>query len=143
MMTSLVQRDGATLLNELMGWMSGTTQEPQIRVEEFDDDGRHVIRADLPGVDPRKDIDLTVEHGQLRLRCRREQVERDATRTEIRYGTFERVLPLAAGASGEDVAADYVDGVLTVTMPTARESEARRIPVSTPDVASDQAEPQA
>src|SRR5689334_16879928 len=39
--------------------------EDLIRVEEFREDGVLVIRADLPGIDPEADVELTVSHGVL------------------------------------------------------------------------------
>ena len=38
-----------------------------IRIEEFREDGTLVIRADLPGIDPDKDVELTVADGMLHI----------------------------------------------------------------------------
>jgi len=38
-----------------------------IRVEELREDGTRVIRADLPGIDPDKDVELTVSDGILHI----------------------------------------------------------------------------
>jgi len=38
-----------------------------IRVEEFREDGTLVIRAGLPGIDPGKDVELTVSDGVLHI----------------------------------------------------------------------------
>lgn len=45
--------------------------EDLIRVEEFREDGVLVIRADLPGIDPETDVELTVSHGVLRIEAER------------------------------------------------------------------------
>ena len=36
---------------------------PEIRIEQLMEDGRYVVRAEIPGVDPAKDIDVTVKDG--------------------------------------------------------------------------------
>ena len=38
-----------------------------IRVEEFREDGMLAIHADLPGIDPEKDVELTVSDGMLHI----------------------------------------------------------------------------
>jgi HSP20 family molecular chaperone IbpA len=129
-MTALANRDGTSLLEELMTWMGAATTEPEIKIEEFVEDDRHVIRADMPGVDPTKDIQLSVDGRVLRLRGERRAEEHDEHRSEIRYGSFERRITLPAGTRPEDVTAEYVNGVLTVSMPTTGAEEPTTIPVT-------------
>lgn len=92
-----------------------------IRVEELDEGDVHVVRAELPGIDPERDVDISIHDGLLHIRGERTErsSERDkgSYRSEFRYGRFERALPLPAGASAEDVAATYEDGVLEVRIP--------------------------
>ena len=129
-MSALAHRDGTSLLNELMSWMGAATTEPEIKIEEFVEGERHVIRADLPGVDPTKDIQLSVHGNLLRLRGERRAEEHDQHRSEIRYGSFERLITLPRGTRPEDVTAEYVDGVLTVSMPMTGAEEPTSIPVT-------------
>ena len=74
-----------------------------MRVEEYVDGEECVIRAELPGIDPRKDIDLTVTDGVLHLSAKREErteEERpDGYRSEFRYGHLTRNLRLPEGAT--------------------------------------------
>lgn len=134
-MTALAHRDGTSLIGELMTWMGAAAGEPEIKVEEFVEDGRHVIRADLPGVDPRKDITLTVEGHLLRLHGERRAEKHDEHRSEIRYGSFERVIALPRDTRPEDVTAEYVGGVLTVSMPATGTQHPATIPVTHREVA--------
>jgi HSP20 family protein len=127
-MTALAHRDGTTLLDELMTWMGAAASE--IKIEEFVEGDRHVIRADMPGVDPNKDIQLSVDGNVLRLRGERRAEEHDEHRSEIRYGSFERLITLPRGTRSEDVTAEYVDGVLTVSMPATGAVEPTTIPVT-------------
>lgn len=97
---------------------SGTSP---IRVEEFVDDKTLVVRAELPDVDPDKDVDVTVTDGVLTIRAERQEKEehkdKDRFRSEFRYGSFSRSIPLPEGVKEEDIKASYTDGVLEVRTP--------------------------
>ena len=78
-----------------------------IRVEEYREDGTLVVRADLPGIDPDKDVELTVAGGMLHIEAeRREEEKREEKgylRREVRYGSLSRSLPLPDGVTGADI----------------------------------------
>ncbi len=131
MTTSLaVHRDGPSLVSELMSWFGNVPMQPEMRVEVFQEGERRIVRADLPGVDPDKDISVSVDDGLLHIHGERRAEEHDQYRTEIRYGSFERVLTLPVGTKPEDVTAAYADGVLTVSMPAATHAAPQEIPVT-------------
>jgi HSP20 family protein len=44
-----------------------------IRMEDFIRDGRYVVRAELPGVDPEKQVEVTVRSGVLTIRAERQE----------------------------------------------------------------------
>ena len=93
-----------------------------MHLEEFREDGTLVVRAELPGIDPDRDVEITVAEGTLCIRAeRRERHEArgdgDFYRSEFRYGQFTRTLPLPSGVGAEEVAADYTDGILEVRLP--------------------------
>ncbi|GAA2203048.1 Hsp20/alpha crystallin family protein [Sinomonas flava] len=92
-----------------------------IKVEEVRDGDSLVVRAELPGIDPEKDVDVSIRDGALHIRAfreeRSEQKEKDSYRSEFRYGSFSRTLPLPEGATADDVTASYKDGVLEVRVP--------------------------
>lgn len=104
-------------------------------VEEFEDDGHLVVRAEMPGMDPEKDIEITIEDQTLHLRAERRSEtkteDKKGFRSEFRYGSFERSVRLPAGATEADVTATYNDGILEVKVPidTAK-TETKRIAVS-------------
>jgi HSP20 family protein len=121
-------------MRRLLGEAPG---EEVIRVDEYRDDGTQVIRAELPGIDPEKDVELTVSGGMLRINAERRVEEttekKGYTRHEMRYGSFTRTLPLAEGATEEDIKAAYKDGVLEIRVPVGQpavEAEPKKIPVS-------------
>jgi HSP20 family protein len=112
----------------------GDAQDDQFKVEEFIEGDEIVVRAELPGVDPDKDIDVSIVDGNLRIRAERRQEEkvehRNYRRSEIRYGSFSRVLPLPANAKDRDIKATYKDGVLEVHAPVDKATTASKIPIS-------------
>jgi len=108
-----------------------------IRVEEVVDGNTLVVRAELPGIDPEKDVDVTVTDGVLSIRAERqektEHKDKDSYRSEFRYGSFVRRLPLPSGVQQADVSASYKDGVLEVRAPLPDQQEvasASKIPIS-------------
>lgn len=95
--------------------------EQVIRVDEFREDGTLVIRAEMPGVDPEKDVELTVVDGMLHISAERREeqteTERGFVRRELRFGSFRRTLPVPSGVTEADVTATYKDGILEVRVP--------------------------
>jgi HSP20 family protein len=120
--------DWAEGLPGLLGWPQINPRG--IRVEEYAKDGRYVIRAELPGVDPDKDVKVHVDEGILTIQAERREEHREQGRSEFRYGTFTRRLPLPPGADEAQVRARYEAGILEVTVPMGeRQREVREIPV--------------
>lgn len=58
-----------------------------IRVEEYRDDGALVVRADLPGIDAGKDVELTVADGSLHIKAERRQEEKRRATCGVRCAT--------------------------------------------------------
>jgi HSP20 family protein len=72
-----------------------------IRVEEYPQGGTLIVPAELPGIDPDKDVRLPVINDRLRIEAERhdaDEIERDGYMLqELRYGTFARSLPSPKG----------------------------------------------
>lgn len=107
-----------------------------LRVEEFQDGSTMVVRAELPGIDPDRDVDITVSGTTLTIEARREERSeyrgKHNYRSEFQYGAFTRSIQLPQGTSEEDIKASYTDGVLEVRIPTPEQdaSPGRKVPVS-------------
>lgn len=108
-----------------------------VAVEEFTEGNTLVVKAELPGVDPDKDIDITVSGGALHIRAERQEESEESGkhfhRRELRYGSFARTIPLPEGVEDSDIAASYKDGILEIRVsvpPEAAKEAARTIPVS-------------
>jgi HSP20 family protein len=123
-----------TLLDELFPDVDG---RHLIKVEEFTEKGAMVVRAELAGIDPERDVEITIQDGMLCVAAGRTENEdtedRDFHRRELRYGSFARCIPLPEGVAETSVAASYKDGILEVRVPLPAEppkEPARRIAVT-------------
>jgi HSP20 family molecular chaperone IbpA len=90
-----------------------------MRLEDEMKDGRYEVRAEIPGVDPAKDINITMRDGQLTIKAERTEKKEFDGRSEFSYGSFVRTVSLPAGADEDDVKATYDKGILTVSVAIA------------------------
>jgi HSP20 family molecular chaperone IbpA len=122
------------LLGDLTGWFD--TDFPiraghLIPVEDTLSDTQYVLRAELPGLKPDKDIKVTVENGILTVHAEREEQEHVRGRSEFRYGLLQRAIRLPAGVDAEHITATYRHGILEVIVPlTASAPTGRQITVT-------------
>jgi HSP20 family protein len=103
-------------------------------VDVFHRDEDLVIRAELPGIDPEKDVEITLREGVLTIRGERRHEARSTQngmeRIESATGSFSRSVALPEGVTEEDIRAHYENGILEVVVPGAvRLSGVRRIPI--------------
>jgi len=103
-----------------------------MRAEDFVEGGQYVLRAELPGIDPDKDVDITIEDGVLTVKAERREEKKEGQRSEFRYGTFTRRVALPAGSNEDDVTATYRGGVLEVRVGIKEEQkvEAKHIAIA-------------
>ena len=104
------------------------------RVETFTKDDKIVVRADLPGVDP-KAVDISLEGNVLTLRGERKTEHEDASYREVSYGRFERRIRVPNGTDAEKITAKYTNGVLEVSVPLPK-PVTRKVPVEVTNGAS-------
>ena len=102
--------------------VTGPITDAGIPVEEFIDGDTLVVRAELPGLEPERDVEIIVSDNMLHLQAQRlqdvQQVDENGlARQEFRYGAFSRSVPLPAGTEEDDIEARYRDGILEVRMP--------------------------
>ena len=122
-MTTLMRRE-SPLFTDLFGWLEGEFPAlpvfrpligaQMVRVEDFVDDGHYVLRAELPGIDPKKDVDLVIENDVLTIKAERHEEKKDGHRSEFRYGSLTRSISLPGGFDEDDVTAKYTGGILEV-----------------------------
>jgi HSP20 family molecular chaperone IbpA len=135
---NLVRRDRPAFA-ELFDWLEGEIPARfrplggghPVRIEDYiEDSGHYVLRAELPGIDPAKDVTVTVGDGVLTVTAERRDETKEEHRSEFRYGAFVRTIALPAGADEDDIGATYSDGILQIRI-GMREAkpEPKQIPV--------------
>ncbi|HNT89208.1 MAG TPA: Hsp20/alpha crystallin family protein, partial [Candidatus Hydrogenedentes bacterium] len=95
--------------------------EPTMDVKE--EDGRYVIRLDVPGADV-TDLKASIENNTLTIEGTRKQEKEESRRGEYlrqerRIGTFRRSFPLPGPVAPESLDTSYKDGVFTITVEKA------------------------
>ena len=128
-----MQRDMDLLTRRL--WGPGESRKTWVpAVDVFHREGDLVIRAELPGVDPEKDVEITLRDGLLTIRGERRHEERTSengiSRFESARGSFERSVVLPQGVKEDGITAAYENGILEVVVPGMAElTGEKRIPV--------------
>ena len=102
-------------------------------VDIYEQDGNIVLKAEIPGVDPKK-VDIRLENNILTLRGERlfeGEVKRDQYhRVERSYGVFSRAFTLPSVVDQEKIKAECKDGVLKLTLPKREEAKPKQITIS-------------
>jgi len=92
------------------------------------------IKVEIPGIEA-KDFDISIVGRRLTIRGekKQEQKEKDETyyRVERSYGYFNRTIELPAEVDPNKVDASYKRGVLKMKLRKIKESEMKRIKVTT------------
>lgn len=95
---------------------------------------KFVVRADLPGVEP-KDINVTAENGVLTVsgerKFERSSDEKTTSRLERVEGRFVRRFTLPDNVQTDTIRARHANGVLELTIPKAAAPEPKKISVET------------
>jgi HSP20 family protein len=106
---------------------------PAIDVIEKKD--AYVLHAELPGVDASQ-VDISFEQNVLTVRGTKPATIQANGEGEVRVyaaervmGSFERSIKLPEFVDGERIAADFSNGLLTVTVPKAKAAQARKIEI--------------
>jgi HSP20 family protein len=134
-MSNLMRWTGADITEPFRRFLEGDTGSG-LRVEEYRDAGSMVVKAEVPGIDPDRDVDITLVGDELRIDVRHEKKsehkDKRGYRSEFRYGTFSRTVRLPAAVDEKDIRASYTDGILEVRVPVPEQSgtESRKIPIS-------------
>ncbi|MCL6638169.1 MAG: Hsp20/alpha crystallin family protein [Firmicutes bacterium] len=91
------------------------------RIDLYQTENEVIASAELPGVQSKDDIEVTVAPESLTIKgeLKRNQNVKDEHffHTERYYGTFQRTLPLPAEVKPEETRAEYQNGLLEIHMP--------------------------
>jgi HSP20 family protein len=131
------QRDFDRMLSFFRPWMAsslwsstGAGVFPPINV--YDDNESYVVRAELPGVDP-KDIEISVANNTLTIKGKRETNIKGENvsyhRRERNFGEFRRAFTLPDQVDSSKVMAHAKDGILEIRLPRAEQAKPRQVEV--------------
>ena len=100
------------------------------RAQSHVEDGRLMMRLDLPGVDPNQ-IDISFAGDTLTIKASREHHKGNgqAEGSAVNYSRYERSFTLPKGIQADQITASYRNGVLELTAPLPPELTERKIPV--------------
>lgn len=105
----------------------------QMPMDLYRDGDHYVLSADLPGIDPAS-VDVDVDGQLLTIRAERSIDQSEGVTwitRERQAGAFLRQLSLGQGIDTENIAANYTNGVLTVTIPVSPKARPRKIEIAT------------
>ncbi|MDJ0569920.1 MAG: Hsp20/alpha crystallin family protein [Pleurocapsa sp. MO_192.B19] len=106
---------------------SNLSKVPAAELTETDD-ALH-LKLEVPGIEA-KDLDIQVMADRVAISGERKSEINDKTRSEFRYGKFQRVIPLPARIQNTNVTAEYKDGILNLTLPKSEEEKNKVVKVN-------------
>jgi len=100
----------------------------QPSVDVFETESDVVVRAELPGIDP-KDVDIRVTEDSLSIKGESKREETSQREgyfyTERQYGSFYRSVPFPVEVRPHQARAVYRDGLLEVRVPKETDGKGR------------------
>jgi HSP20 family protein len=102
-------------------------------VDLYEDKDNFTVKAELPGL-KREDIGVSLEDDTLVIsgerKAEQKSDEAETHRVERFFGRFQRTIVLPASVQADKIAAQYKDGVLTVTLPKSEEAKPKQIEIN-------------
>ncbi|MGP1382487.1 MAG: Hsp20/alpha crystallin family protein [Thainema sp.] len=131
-----IQREMNRLFNDVLSSSArpdgfGLSFSPAAELEETDDN--YQLKLEIPGMEPKElNVEVTAESVSISGERKSEKTEESngSTRSEFRYGRFQRVIPLPGRIDNQNVTADYKNGVLHLTLPKAEDEKNKVVKVS-------------
>lgn len=109
----------------------GLTFIPPAEIAETDSDLK--LKVEIPGLDA-KDLNVEVTPESVSISGeRKSETTTEAegmTRSEFRYGKFQRIIALPAVVDNEKVVAEYKNGILHLTIPKAESEKHKAVKVN-------------
>lgn len=95
--------------------------------------GELTVKLEVPGVE-KENVHVTVDENSITVRGEsrqeKEEKKKDYYRREIRYGAFQRTIPLPTEIDPAKTAAKLDNGMLTITLPKLAQARAKRLEVA-------------
>jgi HSP20 family protein len=129
-------------LNDLRDEIDRIFEAPLARTSEFlgwapafdvyEEKDNFIVKAELPGL-KKEDINVSLQDGSLIISGERKSETKsegaEVYRAERYFGKFQRSVSLPTPVAANAVAAEYKDGILTVTLPKSEEAKPKQIEV--------------
>ncbi len=134
-MRSLARRDDLfeDLFREFFATPETSVGPLEPAAEVVESDGDVIVKLEVPGVE-KEQLHVSVSEDEVPVRgeTRKETEEKKKSyyRQEIRYGAFQRTMPLPADVDPAKASAELKEGILKITLPKAAQAKARRVDVS-------------
>ena len=113
------------------GGVSALTFIPSAEMEETTDEVH--LRLEIPGLES-KDLNVEVTEESVSISGERKSEtkteEKGVTRSEFRYGKFERIIPLPAHVQKDKAQAEYKNGILTLTLPKVEGEKKKAVKIN-------------
>ena len=94
-----------------------STAYPKVNVYEYDD--KVGVVAEIPGID-KKNLDVEVEEGIMTIKGNKHGFDEDTEavlRRELKHSAFERKFTLGESLDGDNIKANFKDGLLSIEIP--------------------------
>ena len=95
-----------------------STAYPKVNVYEYEN--KVGVVAEIPGID-KKNLDVEVEDGVMTIKGSKhgfdEDTEATVLRRELKHSAFERKFTLGESLDGDDIKANFKDGILSIEIP--------------------------
>ncbi len=130
-----MERSMDEMLGRLPGVRGGQLQagEWMPTVDMYEEEGNLIIKAELPGV-KKDDVDVMVEDHTLTIRgekhAEHEEKQGNYYVSEASYGEFQRSINLPANVDVDQIEASLQDGTLTITVPEAAQTQAKKVNIT-------------
>jgi HSP20 family protein len=122
----------------------GAVGEGYLPLDIYQTDKEWVIRASVPGVDP-STVDVTFDGGQIsikgEIKAPADVRPENYWLRENFYGKFSRQLSLPEDALGDQARAQFMNGVLTLTVPKAQPAKPKSVKIPISGASSTNSEP--
>jgi HSP20 family protein len=129
-----LQKEMNSLFDSLSAKTTDKLSSSFVPAAEMEETAEEILlKIEVPGMDA-KDIDIQVSAESVSISGERKEEskteEKGMTRSEFRYGSFRRVIPLPTRVQNTNVSAEYKDGILNLTLPKAEEEKNKVVKVN-------------
>lgn len=115
---------------------SGTSQVSKVvrpKMDIIEKEDAFIVTTELPGA-RKEDISLDLHNGRLSIsgqtKSTSEHTSGSVRVSERTFGSFSRTIAVPTSVTHEQIKASFKDGVLELTVPKAKDTQAKSIPIN-------------